>query len=107
MTFSRLWEIISCVLMLTLFVCWMIVIIKFLCRGKSPVKTVDAVVVEKYKHKHVSKYQSTFSNESCVVVFSVNGKKKSFTVSEFTYDGYKIKEKGKLKYKGDKIIDFS
>ena len=41
-----------------------------------------------------------------MIVFSVNGKKKSFYVSQFSYNGYKVNEKGTLKYKGNKLISF-
>ena len=41
-----------------------------------------------------------------LIVFSVDGKKKSFYVSQFSYGGYRVNEKGVLKYKGDKLIEF-
>ena len=39
-------------------------------------------------------------------VLSIDGKKKSFYVSQFSYNGYRVNEKGLLKYKGDKLIEF-
>lgn len=106
MAFDKLSQIINVVLILLVFICWISLIIRFLKNKNASVKTVDAVVVDKYKSKITSRYQSTFNSERYIVVFFAEGKKLSFTVSEFTYEGYKIKEKGKLKYKGDKIIDF-
>jgi len=53
-----------------------------------------------------AKYSGNGKREKYVIVFSVGGKKKSFYVSEFSYGGYRINEKGVLKYKGDKIVDF-
>lgn len=72
----------------------------------TSVKTVMAVVIDKHKVENFSKYSGTGKHEKCVVVFSVDGKKKSFYVSQFSYNGYKINEKGTLKYKGDKLIEF-
>ena len=72
----------------------------------APIKTVKAVVIDKNKVENFSKYSGTGKSEKYVIVFSVNGKKKSFYVSQFSYNGYKINEKGTLKYKGDKLIGF-
>ena len=73
---------------------------------RAPVKTVSAVVVDKHKIETFSKYSGTGKREKYVIIFSANGKKLSFYVSEFSYGGYKINEKGTLKYKGDRLIEF-
>ena len=72
----------------------------------APIKTVKAVVIDKNKVETFSKYSGNGKSEKYVIVFSVKGKKKSFYVSQFSYNGYRINEKGTLKYKGDKLIDF-
>lgn len=72
----------------------------------APVRTVKAVVIDKNKVETFSKYSGTGKSEKYVIVFSVGGKKKSFYVSQFSYNGYRINEKGMLKYKGDKLIEF-
>ena len=72
----------------------------------AQIKTVKAVVVDKNKVETFSKYSGNGKSEKYVIVFSVGGKKKSFYVSQFSYNGYRINEKGTLKYKGDKLIDF-
>ena len=72
----------------------------------APLKTVKAVVIDKNKVENFSKYSGTGKSEKYVIVFSVDGKKKSFYVSQFSYNGYRVNEKGTLKYKGDKLIDF-
>ena len=72
----------------------------------APIKTVKAVVIDKNKVETFSKYSGNGRSEKYVIVFSVGGKKKSFYVSQFSYNGYRINEKGTLKYKGDKLIDF-
>lgn len=72
----------------------------------APVRSVKAVVIDKNKVETFSKYSGTGKSEKYVIVFSVGGKKKSFYVSQFSYNGYRINEKGTLKYKGDKLIEF-
>ena len=72
----------------------------------APIKVVEAVVIDKNKIESFSKYSGNGKAEKYVIVFSVNGKKKSFYVSQFSYNGYKVNEKGILKYKGNKLISF-
>ena len=72
----------------------------------APVKTAKAVVIDKNKVETFSKYSGTGKSEKYVIVFSVGGKKKSFYVSQFSYNGYRVNERGTLKYKGDKLIEF-
>ena len=72
----------------------------------APVRTVKATVVDKHKIETFSKYSGNGKNEKYVVVFLVDGKKKSFYVSQFSFGEYRIKAKGILKYRGDKLIAF-
>ena len=72
----------------------------------APVRKVKAAVVDKNTVEFFSKYAGNGKSEKYVIVFSVDGKKKSFYVSQFSYKGYQINEKGTLKYKGDKLIEF-
>lgn len=72
----------------------------------ASVKTVKAVVIDKHIVENFSKYSGNGKSEKYVIVFSVDGKKKSFYVSQFSYNGYRVNEKGLLKYKGDKLIEF-
>ena len=72
----------------------------------APIKTVQAVVIDKNKVETFSKYSGNGKSEKYVIVFSVGGKKKSFYVSQFSYNGYRVNERGTLKYKGDKLIEF-
>ena len=82
------------------------VLVKAVKNRYAPIKTVKAVVVDKNKVETFSKYSRTGKSEKYVIVFSVEGKKKSFYVSQFSYNGYRVNEKGMLKYKGDKLIEF-
>ena len=81
-------------------------LVKLLKTRVAPVRTVKAVVLDKQKVEIFSKYSGTGKREKYVIVFSVDGKKKSFYVSQFSYGGYRLNEKGTLKYQGDKLIDF-
>ena len=82
------------------------ILARFVKNRCAPVKTVKAVVIDKHKAETVSKYSGNGKNEKYVVVFSVDGKNKSFCVSQFSYNGYRVNEKGTLKYKGDRLIEF-
>ena len=82
------------------------VLIKAIRTKHAPIKSAKAVVVDKHIVKTFSKYAGNGKHEKYVIVFSVDGKKKSFYVSQFSYGGYRINEKGTLKYKGDKLIEF-
>ena len=72
----------------------------------APVRTVEAVVVHKHIMETFSKYSGSGKHEKYVIVFSVDGKKRSFYVSKFSYGGYRVNERGILKYKGDRLMEF-
>ena len=82
------------------------VLVKAVKNRYAPIKTVKAVVIDKNKVEAFSKYSGNGKSEKYVIVFSVEGKKKSFYVSQFSYNGYRVNERGTLKYKGDKLIEF-
>ena len=82
------------------------ILVRMLKNQYAPVKTVNAVVIAKNKVETFSKYSGNGKHVKYVVVFSADGKKKSFYVSQFSYNGYRVDEKGTLKYKGDKLIEF-
>lgn len=100
---SKVINVIATILFL---MCWFWIIKRFIINRYSTVKTVEAEVFDKYKLNAVSKYPGAFKQESCIVVFAAKDKKFSFVVSEFSYNNYKIKDKGMLTYKGNKIISF-
>lgn len=104
-------ENIASIVILSLFVgisvfAFVSLLVKLIKNRVAPVRTVKAVVLDKQKVEIFSKYSGTGKREKYVVVFSVDGKKKSFYVSRFSYGGYRLNEKGTLKYQGDKLIDF-
>ncbi|MBR2499718.1 MAG: DUF2500 family protein [Clostridia bacterium] len=86
--------------------CWLFILRKMILNKFAPVKTVKAEVVDKYKSDVVTKYHGTFKTERYVVIFKTKNEKLILNVSQFTYDNYKINDKGTLKYKGTKIISF-
>ena len=73
----------------------------------SPVKTVDATVVNKQKVEVFSKYSGTGTHVKYAVTFLAEDKRISFYVSSVSYGGYKIGQSATLTYKGDRLIDFS
>ena len=82
------------------------IIVRTIKNRYAPVRSVKAVVIDKNKVETFSKYSGNGKAEKYVIVFSVNGKKKSFYVSQFSYNSYRINENGTLKYMGDKLIEF-
>lgn len=69
-------------------------------------KTVDAIVVKKYKVEEFTKYSGTGKKYRYVVVFEVGSKLLRLNVSELSYSGYRVNEKGSLTYKGNRVVDF-
>ena len=84
----------------------LLALVRTLLKLHSPVRTANAVVVDKRVVTEFSKYSGSGKHEKYAVVFSVDGREKTFYVSRFSYDGYHIREKGTLKYQGDKLISF-
>jgi hypothetical protein len=72
----------------------------------APTKTVHATVIDKFISPVISKTPGFSPKKKHTVVFMAENKKLSFSVSEFSYSGYKIRESGNLKYKGNRIIEF-
>jgi hypothetical protein len=82
------------------------IFVKMVKNKYASARTVEAVVVDKHIIESFSAYSGNGKREKFEVVFSVDGKKKAFYVSEFSYGGYWIGEKGMLTYKGDRLIGF-
>lgn len=87
-------------------VVWIIAIVRTIGKRFAPLKTVKAEVIDKHKVEFFSKYAENGKHTRYVVTFLAESKKLSFYVSEFSYGGYRKGEKGKLTYKGDKLVDF-
>jgi len=100
-------SVVISILSIALFLlCWVLIIKKLIWSRITPLKSVRAEVIDKYRINKFSKYPGTFKMENCVIVFSAGDKELAFAVSEFSYDNYRIGEKGMLKYKGNRIISF-
>ena len=71
-------------------------------------KEVEAKVLNKqYYQSRLARKAENFCDEDCyVVTFLAGDKKLSFYVSEYSYNGYKVNQKGTLRYKGTMLIDF-
>ena len=85
---------------------WISFFVKLLADRFAPVKKVPAEVVHKQTVDSFSKTSATGKQSRYVVVFSVNGKKKSFYVSAFSYGFYRLHEKGILEYRADRLLGF-
>ncbi len=73
----------------------------------SPVKKVTAQISDKFEGAASPRLQaSALKTPAFVVVFDTGKKKLSFTVSEYSYNTYRLNQKGTLMYKGSKLIDF-
>ena len=99
-------SIINTALMVLVLICWILLIIKLIIGRCAEVRTVKATVVDKYMPETVTNYPGSLKPKRYIVVFSAEDKKLSFDVSEFSYESYRIGEKGRLKYKGNRIISF-
>ena len=86
--------------------CVVVYTVKFLSDRFGPVRTAKATVVHKQTVETFSKYSGNGTHTRYSVTFQIGDKRRSFYVSEFSYKGYKKGEKGTLKYKGDRLIDF-
>lgn len=72
----------------------------------APVQSVSAKVLEKQILHGFSKYSGTGERRTYQIVFLVEGRKKSFRVSKFSFDGYHPGEEGILTYQADRLISF-
>ena len=83
-------------------------IIKVVSEFSAKEKTIKAVVIDKqsYDKQIYRKSQTSFTQKEYVITFLCENKKKYFNVSELSYINYRINQKGMLKYKGNRIIDF-
>ena len=82
-------------------------LIWFFRRQYGRAKKVSATVVNKQVTETFSKYAGSGKEKVYYVTFLAGGKRRSFKVSAFSYNGYRVGESGTLTYKGDRLIDFS
>ena len=99
-------NMIHVIVAILIFSCWIFIIRNIMISRIAPVKTVKAKVVDKYKSDMSPTYHGTLKRERYIVVFDTGKEKLSFHVSEFSYDNFKMNQKGILKYKGMNIISF-
>ncbi len=104
-------EIVNKIIVILALVCTVFVFGKLFyqaIRNKyAKIKTVKAQVADKFKADQLTKIYGPVARVSqYYVVFQLADGKKSFRVSETSYCGYQIGERGTLKYKGDRLVDF-
>ncbi len=71
-------------------------------------KELDAVIINKqcYDKRVYSIGQAPYTKKNYIVSFLCGKKKLHFEVSEFSYKIYSLNQKGRLRYKGNRLIDF-
>lgn len=84
---------------------FVLLVIRVLERKGGRKKTVCAEVVNKQIAEGFAS-RSGIKQYRYYVTFLINGKRRSFSVGEFSYNGYKVGEKGTLTYSGDRLINF-
>lgn len=84
---------------------YLLVAIRFVRNRLAPIKKVRATVIDKSKTELLSTH-GRGKRYRYAIVFSANGRKLSFYVSAFSYDGYRKGESGMLTYQGSRLIDF-
>lgn len=84
------------------------IIIRLMYRYFSKEKQEAAIVVKKqsYDKQIYRKKEASFVKKEYFVTFQCGNKKRHFEVSEFSYDNYKVNQKGVLRYQGSRLIDF-
>ncbi len=105
---NRIGEIICAIFAILSFVIIVGIFIRFINERLSPVKKANAILVDKQKYTErvILKNGASHDETKCVITFLVNNKRIHFCVSEFSYDGYSLNQKGILRYKGGKILEF-
>ena len=87
-------------------VIYLVIIVRYCISRFGKVKKASAVVVHKQKVEQKSYRTPPFNRVKYAVTFQIGNKRKSFFVSELSYQGYRKGEKGTLTYRGDRLIDF-
>ena len=85
---------------------WLLVLIRLIGNKLAPVKTVKAQIVNKHIQEVFSKYSGSGKSYKYVVVFIAEGNTLSFYVSEFSYNSYRVNDRGTLTYRGNRLIKF-
>lgn len=74
----------------------------------SKEKEVRATVINKqsYDKQIYRKSQAPFTKKEYVITFQCRNKKRYIEVSELSYSNFRLNQKGTLRYKGSRLIDF-
>lgn len=73
---------------------------------KEKVETAVVINKQSYDRQVYRKGQAPFLKREYIITFLCRDKKRNFEVSELSYESYKMNQKGTLRYKGSKLIDF-
>ena len=103
---EKLFHIGSNVIAVLAFVYLGVIIFRGLRNKYGRIKTVKATVCHKQTVEGFSKYAGNGKATLYSVTFDTGKKRLSFDVPEFSYHGYRVGERGTLKYRGSWIVDF-
>ncbi len=84
------------------------IMVQLIYRYFSKEKQEIATVIKKqsYDKQVYRKNEASFVKKEYVVTFQCGNKQRHFEVSELSYCNYKVNQKGMLKFKGSRLIDF-
>ena len=85
---------------------YLVILVRYCISRFGKIKTVSAQVVHKQTVELIAPRSPSGKHIKYAVTFQMGNKRKSFYVSELSYHGYRKGEKGKLTYRGDRLIDF-
>ena len=83
-----------------------IIMVRFLRSRFGKIVKASATVVHKQTVEQKAFKTPPYTRVKYAVTFQIGNKRKSFYVSEISYQGYRKGEKGTLTYRGDRLIDF-
>ena len=74
----------------------------------SKEKSIEAIIIDKnsYDKEIIRKSEPPFLKKEYTLTFLCKNKKMIFSVSELSYKNFRLNQKGILKYKGNRFIDF-
>ncbi len=99
-------NVITHIFVILVFVLWLFLSVRYFTNRFSESKKVNATVKDKYIIQGNSKIPNILKGKLYVVVFAIKDETLSLYVSAFSYSGYKLKARGTLRYRGNRVIDF-
>ena len=105
---NQIGNIVNYIFAIVAFVIFIGIIVRITLNILSKEKQTEAVISDKQSYEKIvyGKSHAPFTKKEYIITFNCGNKKRYFEVSEFSYKTYKVKQKGILRYKGNRLIDF-